>query len=63
MKSTEMGFVNKNKQRNNGRTDMPGTDNQQWFYAMECLNCGHQYHANGSDIRERKCPNCQGGKV
>jgi len=47
MKSTEMGFVNKNKQRNNGRTDMPGTDNQQWFYAMECLNCGHQYHANG----------------
>ena len=37
-------------------------DNQQWFYAMECQNCGHQYHANGSDIWERKCPKCQGGK-
>lgn len=62
MKSTEQGFVNKNKQRNNGRTQMPGTDNQQWFYDMECLGCGHKYYANGSDIWQRKCPKCQGGR-
>lgn len=60
--STEQGFVNKNQQRNNGRTELPGTDNQQWFYEMECLGCGHQYYANGSDIWQRKCPKCQNGR-
>lgn len=62
MKSTEKGYVNDNNQRNNGKTDKPGTGNFQWFYAMECLNCGHNYYANGHDIWLRKCPNCQGGK-
>ena len=62
-KWTETGTVNKNNQRNNGRTDEPGTDNAQWFYEMECLNCGHKYKANGSDIWQRKCPSCQGGKA
>lgn len=60
--STETGYVNKNNQRNNGKTDEPGTDNGQWFYEMECLICGHKYKANGSDIWQRKCPKCQGGK-
>lgn len=62
MGSTERGFVNRNQQKNNGRTQMPGTDNQQWFYEMECLECGHRYYANGSDIWQRKCPRCQGGR-
>lgn len=26
---------------------------------MECLNCGHNYRANGTDIWQRKCPKCQ----
>lgn len=60
--STESGFVNKNNQRNNGRTDKPGTGNGQWFYDMECLKCGHTYYANGHDIWLRKCPKCQGGR-
>ena len=60
--STERGFVNRNRQKNNGRTQIPGTDNQQWFYEMECLGCGHKYYANGSDIWQRKCPKCQGGR-
>jgi hypothetical protein len=62
MKSTTAGFVNKNEQRNIGCTFEQGTDNNQMFYAMECLNCGHCYKANGSDIWQRKCPKCQGGK-
>ncbi len=62
-KWTETGSINKNNQRNNGRTDERGTDNGQWFYEMECLNCGHKYKANGSDIWQRKCPQCQGGKM
>lgn len=60
MSTTEVGYINKNNQRNNGRTDKPGTDYGQWFYNMECLECGHKYHANGSNIYEKKCPNCQG---
>lgn len=61
-KSTETGYVNKNNQRNNGITPQEGTDNNQYFYEMECLNCGHKYYANGTDIWQRKCPACQGGR-
>ena len=62
MSSTDLGYVNRNQQRNNGKTNMPGTDNLQWSYDMECLHCGHKYYANGSDIFQRKCPKCQGGR-
>lgn len=62
LKSTETGYVNKKNQKNLGKTSKPGTDNNQWFYQMECLDCGHQYFANGSDIWQRKCPKCQGGQ-
>lgn len=62
LKSTEQGYINKNNQRNNGCTYSHGTDFNQKFYSMECLNCGRKYQANGSDIWQRKCPKCQGGK-
>ena len=42
-------------------THLPGTDHNQYVYAMRCRNSGHEYGANGSDIFQRKCPNCQGG--
>lgn len=32
--STSAGYVNKNNQRNNGKTDKPGTDNNQVFYEI-----------------------------
>lgn len=60
--STETGYINKNNQRNNGKTNKPGTGYGQWFYDMECLNCGHKYYANGHDVWLRKCPKCQGGR-
>ena len=59
---SEKGYINKNNQRNNGLTPHEGTDNNQYFYEMECLFCDHKYYANGSDIWQRKCPACQGGK-
>lgn len=62
MGATDIGYVNKNNQRNNGITPHEGTDNNQYFYEMECLNCGHKYYANGTDIWQRKCPACQGGR-
>lgn len=63
MPSTDTGYINKNNQRNNGKTELPGTDNMQWFYQMECLKCGFVYLANGTDIWQRKCPKCQGGRL
>lgn len=62
MSSTDIGYINKNNQKNIGRTDNPGNDHQQWYYNMECLNCGHVYNSNGTDIWQKKCPKCQGGK-
>ena len=59
MKSTETGYINKNNQKNNGRRGRSTNHYNQWFYEMECLECGHKYDANGSDIWLRKCPKCQ----
>ena len=61
-KSTDMGYINKNNQMNMGKTEETGTDNMQWFYNMKCLDCDFAYKANGTDIWQRKCPRCQGGK-
>lgn len=60
--TTENGYINKNNQKNIGATGELGTDHMQKFYLMQCLNCGYEYRANGSDIWRRKCPKCQGGK-
>ena len=61
--TTEIGYINKNNQRNNGRTTKSDNHYNQWFYELECLDCGHKYNANGSDIWLRKCPNCQTSKI
>lgn len=61
-KTTNVGYINENNQKNNGRTNQRGIHFNQWFYNMECLNCGHTYFANGCDIKIRRCPSCQGGK-
>lgn len=61
-KSTTPGYINKNNQKNLGKTDTHGSGNQQWFYQLQCLDCDHLYYANGHDIWLRKCPRCQGGQ-
>lgn len=38
-KTTDTGYINRNDQRNNGRTEERGTDHCQWYYEMECLKC------------------------
>jgi len=62
MKTTDIGYTNKNCQLVLEKTDTPGTDHNQYVYIIECQKCHHRYGANGSDIFERKCPRCQGGK-
>jgi phage FluMu protein Com len=61
--TTQIGYVNRNKQRCCGQRGVEGTDFGQFTYRMECLKCGHIYGSNGSDIFERKCPNCQDGAL
>lgn len=64
-KTTQIGYVNRNNQRCCGHRGISGTDFGQLAYRMQCLvpSCGYVYGANGTDVFQRKCPSCQGGKV
>ncbi len=59
--TTRLGYTNRNRQRCLGTRGLRGTDHGQSVYLLQCLDCGHQYGANGSDVFLRKCPACQGG--
>lgn len=61
--TTKIGYVNRNQQECGGHRGVAGTDHNQVAYRMECLHCGHVYGANGSDVFQRKCPECQGGEA
>lgn len=63
--TTVRGYKNSNGQINLGRTvpERRGSDHRQYVYVMHCPNCVRNYGANGSDIHDRKCPFCQGGKL
>jgi hypothetical protein len=60
--TTRTGYVNRNRQKVVRPTGLEGTDHVQKVYALRCGDCRTEYGANGSDIFQRKCPNCQGGK-
>src|SRR3990172_5441402 len=60
--TTNPGYENPNGQIVVHYTGHPGTDHNQFVYELRCKHCGQVYGANGSDIHERKCPNCQGGR-
>lgn len=59
-KTTDAGYVNVNDQENLGSTGAPGHHNQT-VYKIRCHPCGNVYGANGADVFQKKCPNCQGG--
>ena len=58
MKTTDIGYINKNNQKNLGCKGFSDTHYNQKFFEMECLDCGHKYMANGCDVWLRKCPKC-----
>lgn len=60
--TTNPGYKNPKGQVVMEDTGKPGTDHNQRIYRLRCTLCNHEYGANGSDIHERKCPNCQSGK-
>ena len=59
MKTLEVGYINRNRQKNLGYRGKSETHYNQRFFEMECLDCGHRYFANGCDVWLRKCPVCQ----
>ncbi|MBO5870140.1 MAG: HNH endonuclease [Clostridia bacterium] len=63
MKTTDAGYINKNNQKNLGYRGISETHNNQKFFEMECLDCGHKYMANGCDVWLRKCPQCNPTKT
>jgi len=60
--TTQIGYVNGRRQECRGTRGVAGNDHGQVAYQMACLDCGHVYGANGSDVFQRRCPNCQGGQ-
>ena len=60
--TTVPGYRNRNGQTVVRCTDIPGNDHNQVVYELECGACRHRYGANGSDIWQRKCPECGGGR-
>ena len=59
--TTQIGFTNTHGQRCAGHRGVRGTDHLQYAYKVECTVCGYVYGANGSDLHERLCPECQSG--
>lgn len=59
--SVEIGYLNANGQQCCGHCGVPGTDHGQYAYKTECTYCGYVYGTNGTDMHERKCPECQKG--
>ena len=54
--TTQIGYVNRNGQVTIRNTQQAGSDQ------LACSKCGYSYGSNGSDIFDRKCPECQGGR-
>lgn len=59
MSTLDIGYINKNNQKNIGYRGKSETHYNQNAFEMECLDCGHKYLANGCDVWLRKCPSCQ----
>ena len=60
--TTEPGFLNPNRQVVERATGAPSLIRRsQTVYALRCRDCGFTYGCNGLDIKERRCPSCQGG--
>lgn len=59
--TTVPDYINRNNQRVIRATDLAGNDHNQRVYVLCCEMCGTEYGANGSDIFQRLCPQCQGG--
>jgi hypothetical protein len=59
-KTTQPGYVNRNRQIVPRNTGLRGNGNNQLVYELRYPNCSHVYGANGADIFEREMPQVPG---
>lgn len=59
MNSLDIGYINKNNQKNLGYMGKFETHYNQNSFELECQDCGQKYLANGCDVWLRKYPVCQ----
>jgi len=59
--SLEIGYFNPNGQQCCGHCGVQGTGHGQYAFKTECAICGYVYGTNGTDMYERRCPECQEG--
>ena len=60
--TTVLGYRNRNDQVVVRATGLAGNDHLQSVYVLCCERCKAEYGANGSDIFQRRCPQCDGGR-
>ena len=60
--TTVPGYRNRNGQVVVSATGLPGNDHLQRVYILQCDQCNTKYGSNGSDIFQRRCPHCGGGR-
>ena len=62
-KTTQIGYINRNQQKNLGIRETEDTDHGQVTYKLQCQKGGYhfEYGANGTDIFQPKFLKCQGG--
>lgn len=61
-RTTNPGYRNRNGQVVVRGTSLSGNDHLQRVYVLRCERCLIEYGANGSDIFQRRCPHCDGGR-
>jgi hypothetical protein len=59
--TTTVGYRNVYRQEVIRKTGVTGTRPYQRIYFLRCGDCGDEYDAEGCDIHNRRCPQCQGG--
>jgi hypothetical protein len=60
--TTDVGYVNRNNQKVLKKLNRSENHRYANGYLLECKECDRRYKANGCDIFQRKCPDCQGGE-
>jgi hypothetical protein len=58
---TSIGYRNREGQLVIRKTERGGSAPGQRVFILHCTVCDHEYGADGSDIYDRLCPNCQDG--
>lgn len=58
-RTTQVGFRNSFRQVVMRKTDYPGHGQFQRLYEVECEDCHHGYHRDGSEVHVTRCPRCQ----